>query len=158
MFSHSQLYRLRYQHQTIAELIHSFTEEQLRIPINPGKWNVLENVAHLAAYQPVFLERIATIQQREEPEFGRYAADNDPGFPSMTKQRIGAIMDHLGHYRERIIQEIESIDEVRLKRVGIHVKYGRMDIVAWTEFFLLHEAHHLFTIFMLTADLRKMQA
>ncbi|HEX6181574.1 MAG TPA: DinB family protein [Chitinophagaceae bacterium] len=157
MFSHSQLYRLRYQHQTLSELVSPFTEEQLRLPVNPGKWSVLENVAHLAAYQPVFLERIATIQHRDEPEFGRYVAENDPAFPPMTRHSIGTILEHLAQYRERIIQELESIDESRLKRVGIHLKYGRMDIVAWTEFFLLHEAHHLFTIFMLTAELRKTQ-
>jgi hypothetical protein len=157
MFSHSQLYRLRYQHQTIAELVSPFTEEQLRLPVNPGKWSVLENVAHLAAYQPVFLERIATIERREEPEFGSYVAENDPGFPPMTKQPIQSILEHLMQYRELIIQELESIDEARLRRAGIHLKYGRMDIVAWTEFFLLHEAHHLFTIFKLTAELRKTQ-
>lgn len=158
MFSNSQLYRLRYQHRTVAELVSPFTEEQLRLPVNPGKWSALENVAHLAAYQPVFLERIDMIQQQEEPGFGRYVAENDPNFPVMVRQPLSKILDYLVECRARIVQKLESLDEARLKRVGIHLRYGRMDLISWTEFFLLHEAHHLFTIFMLTTELRKMQA
>jgi hypothetical protein len=30
-----------------------------------------------------------------------------------------------------------------------------MNIMQWLNFFLLHEAHHLFTIFKLAAELRK---
>ena len=157
MLSDSQLYRLNYQHHTISELVKPFTEEQLRIPVNPGKWSVLENVAHLAAYQPVFLERLAVIQQTEAPQFERYVADTDPAFIKMASNPIHEILEHLPLNREYIINELGSMDESRLQRVGIHPRYGRMDVPAWTEFFLLHEAHHLFTIFMLTAELRKRQ-
>jgi hypothetical protein len=31
-----------------------------------------------------------------------------------------------------------------------------MNMVQWFNFFLLHEAHHLFTIFKLAAELRKL--
>ena len=33
--------------------------------------------------------------------------------------------------------------------IGHHPKYGALTLVEWTEFFLLHEAHHLFTLFKL---------
>ena len=157
MFSDSQLYRLKFQHQTVAELVNPFTEAQLRLPVNPGKWSTLENVAHLVAYQPVFQERIARIQQEQEPQFGRYVADNDPGFAPTVQQTIAILLSRLVEDRERIIQALEPMNNAQLSRVGIHPRYGRMDMTAWTEFFLLHEAHHLFTIFMLTAELHKMK-
>src|SRR5688572_23971386 len=99
MFSVSQLYRLRHQHETAAELVSPFTEEQLRLAVNPGKWSALENMAHLAAYQPAFLERIALIQQVEAPQFERYVADNDPGFVPMTRRPAGEILEHLTAHR-----------------------------------------------------------
>lgn len=156
MFSNSQLYRLKYQHRTITELVSGFTEEQLRLPVNPGKWSTLENIAHLAAYQPVFLERITRIQQEDEPSFERYVADTDPGFTAMAKLPSVKILTSVMEERNRIIQELEPMSEDKLKRVGNHLKYGKMDVHSWVEFFLLHEAHHLFTIFILTAELRKM--
>jgi hypothetical protein len=42
----------------------------------------------------------------------------------------------------------------KLDRTGIHPKYGKLNIIDWTEFFLLHEAHHLFAIFQLTHTLK----
>jgi hypothetical protein len=51
--------------------------------------------------------------------------------------------------RKAIFQLVCSIPEEKLARTGIHKKYGRLTILQWTEFFLLHEAHHIFTIFKL---------
>jgi hypothetical protein len=42
-------------------------------------------------------------------------------------------------------------DQLALK--GTHPKYGTLMITEWTEFFLLHEAHHLFTLFRLSKAL-----
>lgn len=47
---------------------------------------------------------------------------------------------------------IFTLSEKELDRTGVHKKYGDLNIVQWIEFFLLHEAHHLFTIFQLTND------
>ena len=155
MFSESQLYRLRHQHQTIAELVNGLTEEQLRTPVNPGKWSAQQNIAHLAAYQPVFLVRIQRIQSEHEPMFERYVADNDPPFLEASEQTVPELLEHIRKYRNSINEVLLSLDEASLARMAIHPRYGKMDITRWVEFFLLHEAHHLFTIFMLTADLRK---
>jgi DinB superfamily len=31
-------------------------------------------------------------------------------------------------------------------RVGTHSRFGPLSLAAWIEFFLAHEAHHLYTI------------
>jgi len=129
----------------------------LRYPVNPGKWSVFENLAHLVTYQLVFLERIARIQQEQQPQFGRYVADNDPAFAPTVEQSLPTLLGRLVHDREQIIQILENMGAKDMVRTGIHPKYGNMDIPQWTEFFLLHESHHLFTIFMLMAELRTMQ-
>lgn len=155
MFSESQLYRLRHQHQTIAELVNGLTEDQLRTPVNPGKWSAQQNIAHLAAYQPVFLGRIKRILSEHEPRFERYVADNDPPFLEASQQTVPELLEHIREYRNTINELLFSLNDESLARTAIHPRYGKMDLVRWTEFFLLHEAHHLFTIFMLTADLKK---
>jgi hypothetical protein len=47
------------------------------------------------------------------------------------------------------------MDETSLQRIGRHARYGRLTVVQWVEFFLLHEAHHLYTIFMIVQELHK---
>ncbi|MGB8193125.1 MAG: DinB family protein [Chitinophagaceae bacterium] len=158
MFSDSQLYRLRYQHKTMRELCDGLTEAQLCTHVNEGKWSAHENIAHLVAYQPAFLARMFRIQQEEEPLFERYVADNDPAFAETVKQPTAELFDSAEADRDSIARMLLALDEASLMRTGIHARYGKLNVINWVEFFLLHEAHHLFTIFMLTADLRKMQA
>jgi uncharacterized damage-inducible protein DinB len=150
MFSDSQLYRLKYQHHTLAELVQGLTEEQLRLPVSPGKWSVQQNIAHLAAYQPVFLVRIQRIQTEYEPQFERYVADNDPPFLEASRQTVEVLLQQIEAYRNTLTDVLLSLDEAGLARTAIHPRYGKMDVTRWVEFFLLHEAHHLFTIFMLS--------
>ncbi len=46
------------------------------------------------------------------------------------------------------------LHEEQLMRIGLHPVYGPMTIEGWTEFFLLHEAHHFFTILRLGGSTR----
>lgn len=155
MFSNSQLQRLLHQHETLYEMVSGLSEAQLRTPVNPGKWSAYENIAHLAAYQPTFLQRMQQLQQEHEPLFDRYVADNDPAFAETVHLNLRHLLEKLRVERKLIVGMLLSLDDASCWRAGIHVRYGKLSVIQWVEFFLLHEAHHLFTIFMLTADLRK---
>ena len=75
--------RLKYQHESISELIEDFSEADLKERINPEKWSVFENIAHLAAYQPTFIHRLGLMLDGKKPKFERYVADNDPVFQAI---------------------------------------------------------------------------
>jgi hypothetical protein len=47
------------------------------------------------------------------------------------------------------LELITNLNDGELLLTGTHPKFGVLTIPGWTEFFLLHEAHHLFTIFRL---------
>lgn len=148
-FSPSQLNRLLYQHQTLAELIASIDAHHIRAIIIPGKWTIHDQVAHLASYQPVFMRRINTILHQHPPRFERYVADTDPAFEACRKENTPDLLATLNKDRETLNQRLKTLEVADLQRCGIHPKFGLMNLVEWTEFFLLHEAHHLFAIFQL---------
>jgi len=147
--------RLKYQHETLNELTKGLTEEQLKERINPDKWSAFENIVHLAAYQPSFLQRLQLITHKNNPLFERYIADNDPVFHQYMAWSVKELLEDLSTQRFLINNHITNLGETTLRREGIHPLYGSFSINQWADFFLLHEAHHLFTIFMLTAALRK---
>jgi hypothetical protein len=142
--------RLQNQHETIYELLNGFSEEQLRQRIHKDKWSSFEQVAHLVSYQPVFLQRLQIIQQENDPLFGRYIADNDPVFIADCKRPLSELLDDLRSQRTDINNHLFSLTDASVIKTGRHPRYGLLTIAEWTEFFLLHEAHHLFSIFMLT--------
>lgn len=153
--SSSALSRLEYQHQTIRELIVGLTAQQLRQSIQPGKWTALDNIAHLACYQPVFLLRLERINMESSPVFERYVADSDPAFPDYQRLSPAELLTGIDVQRSTILSKLRGLREDELRRVGQHPRYGLLNVAQWTEFFLLHEAHHLYTIFMLVQELRK---
>jgi len=147
--------RLMTQHGTIRDLTAALPVKILQRRILPDKWSVLENIAHLAAYQPVFITRLERISREQSPAFERYVAEQDPVFPSYLEKSYEELLGDIDDGRAVILSRIEKGGEVLLTKTGIHPRYGLLTGREWTEFFLLHEAHHLFTIFMLVQDLRK---
>jgi len=145
--------RLKHQHETISELIRGLPEDQLKQRINPDKWSAFEQIAHLVAYQPVFLQRIYLVVQKEKPLFERYVADNDPHFHECVGWSLKELTDDYSTQRFIINNQVLQLSETALRKEGVHPLYGRFTISQWSDFFLLHEAHHLFAIFMLCAGL-----
>ncbi|HEY8893450.1 MAG TPA: DinB family protein [Niastella sp.] len=146
--------RLQNQHETIQELLNGFSEEHLRQRIHKDKWSAFEQVVHLATYQPVFVQRMHTIQKTDTPEFDRYVADNDPAFIEGCKRSLIELLNDLSAQRNLITNHLMTLPVSALGKTGRHPRYGLLTIGEWTEFFLLHEAHHLFSIFMLTRSTR----
>jgi hypothetical protein len=138
--------RLKNQHKTIASLI--INTNNVRINSHPakGKWNIHENIAHLAKYQPVFLDRIRRIIATDNPEFDSYSAEDDDGFEIYCAFTTYELIRKISSDREKIYQLIHHLPPDKLERTGIHPKYGKLTISEWTEFFLLHEAHHLLAL------------
>jgi len=142
--------RLQHQHETIYDLLRGFSEEQLRQRLQNDKWSAFEQIAHLVSYQPVFMQRLQRITQETEPSFNRYVADNDPAFIRCCNGSLKELLNDLSVQRAGITKYLMTLTEPAVSKTGRHPKYGSLTISEWTEFFLLHEAHHLFNIFMLT--------
>jgi uncharacterized damage-inducible protein DinB len=146
--------RTQYQHKSLLELIDGLTDEQIRRNIIPGKWSIFENIVHLAVYQHIFCDRITRMLEEVNPEFARYSAESDPNFLDACHKSSREIMQDLLTTRKELCIKILGIPESELSRSGIHPLYGKMNLLQWLNFFLLHEAHHLFTVFKLSAELK----
>lgn len=146
---------MEFQHGTIRELIGDSTEQRLRQRSDPDKWSAYENVAHLATYQPVFIERLHRMQKEDSPVFSRYRADDDPRFAIYLQLPLPLLLIDIDERRTDLRLKLEGMNEDELSRTGVHPVFGKMDNTGWTEFFLLHEAHHLYTIFRLMQTSRE---
>ena len=147
--------RLQYQHKSLVDMIDGLSEEQIRRQLNPGKWSIFENIVHLQTYQHTFLQRVRQMAEGGNPEFARYTAESDPLFLDNCHISFREIMqDYIG-LRKEICGYLLLFPTKELEKTGVHPFFGKMTIEQWLNFFLLHEAHHLFTIFKMAAELRK---
>lgn len=95
------------------------------------------------------------ILDETEPFFERYVAEEDPEFEEWRSWDTQTLLGRICADRHKIFTQIACLPENTLEKTGIHKKYGRLNVLQWTEFFLLHEAHHIFTIFQLANDTEK---
>ncbi len=147
--------RLQYQHKSLIDMIDGLSEEQVRRQVVPGKWSIFENIVHLQTYQHVFTGRINRILTGNNPAFERYTAEGDPDFLDNCHKSFREIMQDFISMRKEMTAGILHFPESDYGKTGIHPVYGQLNLLQWLNFFLLHEAHHLFTIFKLSAELRK---
>lgn len=150
----SILVRLANQPDALTHLLSGLTEEQIRRQPQPGKWSIFENIAHLGRYQEVFSDRIQFINTQETPAFSRYVADYDPGFAEWVRLPFQELIERMQGERATLNAYVSILREEQLIQIGLHPAFGPMTVEGWTEFFLLHEAHHFFTILKLGGAVR----
>jgi uncharacterized damage-inducible protein DinB len=147
--------RLQYQHKSLMDLLDGLSDEQIRRQIITGKWSIFENIVHLQTYQHTFVKRIRQILENKNTTFTRYTAEGDPEFLDNVCKSTREIIGDLLTVRKHMAAEIIAFTSPDLVKTAIHPAFGQMNILQWANFFLLHEAHHLFTIFKLAAELKK---
>jgi len=123
--------------------------ESLSAHAVPGKWSAHEQLAHLARYHQIFLQRIDRMHTEQAPAFDRYRAEDDPEWPAWTSLPTPQLLVRISSMRAKLMARLRSLSEEDFKRTGIHPKFGEMTLALWLEFFLVHEAHHLYAVLQL---------
>jgi len=141
--------RLSTQHETIGIIISGIDEGCISKRPAENKWNIHDNIAHLARYQSIFIERLNRILSEDCPAFERYKAEDDPEFENWLAMDTTELIKQIKIDRTEIYNLMIDLSEKETDRTGTHPRFGKLDVLEWTEFFLLHEAHHLYTIFQL---------
>jgi uncharacterized damage-inducible protein DinB len=133
-------------HDFLAEALRGVPLESLSATTAAGKWSAHLNLAHLARYHQIFLERVDRILAEDAPTFARYRAEDDPEWPSWSSLPAQQLLVRLSSMRTKLMARLRSLTEADFQRSGVHPKFGSMSLSLWLEFFLVHEAHHLYVI------------
>jgi uncharacterized damage-inducible protein DinB len=133
----------------LAVALDGVSVESLRANAVPGKWSAHQQLAHLARYHQIFLQRIDRILAEQAPEFFRYRAEEDPEWPAWSGLPTQQVLARLSSMRAKLMARLRSLSEEEFERTGVHPRFGSMSLSLWLEFFLVHEAHHLLAILQL---------
>lgn len=148
---HATLVRLTAQAEAISLQLEGLSEAQIKARVLADKWSIQETLAHIGRYQEIFVERVHAMVTEDDMTFAPYNADEDILHEAWASLSVNDLLTNFYTGRKRLTRLLRSLSPAELQRTGRHGKFGEMDIGAWTEFFLLHEAHHLFGAFKLAA-------
>lgn len=147
--NHLLLQKLKNQHREIELLLDGITPSLIQQRPLADKWSMQEHLAHLGRYQEVFLQRLLLILSKETPKLGRYRAENDPLFEPWRILELDEILTNIELSRQDLIAFFAKLSPEEWNRSGIHPVLGALSLIDWLQFFLLHENHHLYTLFKL---------
>jgi len=88
-FVKSRLWRLRTQLGSVDFLFADAGPARIDRRPASSKWSAHENLAHIGRYHEIFLECLRSILTEASPAFGRYRAEDDPGWPEWVARPIG---------------------------------------------------------------------
>ena len=148
MLNQSTLLRLETQLEVIPLLLSGATSEAIMARPVSNQWSAHENLAHLARHHEVFLERLHRILRESAPQLGQYRAEEDSVWPNWSSLSTEEVLIRLKTLRGEITSLAKRLSQAETRRVGIHPLFGEMSLALWLEFFLLHEAHHLYVAMM----------
>jgi hypothetical protein len=136
--------RLATQLDSLELVRYDTTAMALKTRPKSGKWSAHENLAHLVRHHYATMDRIRRILAEDSPQLPSYSADKDPEWPALAAEGTKEVVGKLQAARQDMLALIAGVSPEQLARVGIHPVFGPMTLYQWLDFFLIHEAHHLY--------------
>lgn len=99
-------------------------------------------------------ERLPALLSGSKPVFTRYMANEDGGFHEWVQRTTAENIASFLTTRTELANLAKQFNDEQLAHTGKHPVIGERNVEQWCEFFLLHEAHHLFSIYMLVGQVR----
>ncbi len=146
--------RLETQLEALSAILARATPNTIDQRPSSGDWSARENLAHLARHHSVFHDRLERLLAEDRPQLGRYRAEEDPKWPEWSRLPLDEIVERLRSLRRRLVERVRSLTPAQLARTALHPTFGEMGLPEWLDFFLLHEAHHLYTAMICIGEAR----
>ena len=151
-FPTHSLNRFNCQHKIIQQYIEDLPAQAIHENLTDTKWSIQEVIAYLVRYHHLFLNRVKAIRREINPFFEVYAPENDPEFKFCVARSTGSLLHEIERLRGDIRLELDRMDCSEYSRIATHAVMGRMNLVQWIEFFLLHESAQLYKIFRIAGS------
>jgi hypothetical protein len=138
--------RLATQIESLKLVLGNGTQAALKTRPKSGKWSAHENLAHLVQHHRATMVRIRRILEEDRPQLPSYSAEKDPDWPALAAESTEEVRRQLLAERQEMIALTGGLSPEQCSRIGLHPAFGPMTLAQWLDFFLIHEAHHLYVI------------
>jgi hypothetical protein len=136
--------RLASQLDSLKLVLGNATPAALKTRPKSGKWSAHENLAHLVQHHRATIGRLRHILVEDRPELPSYSAEKDPDWPGLAAESTEGVLQQLLAARQEMMALTTGLSLEQYSRLGVHPAFGPMTLAQWLDFFLLHEAHHLY--------------
>ncbi len=124
--------------------IETLSEAELRTRPMPGKWSIVEVLAHLDDVEEWGMRsRIAAIAESERPLLKSYDQDQRAQELRYAEKDARQVLENLRRQREANLAWLRTLDVGQLRRTGVHEKVGELSASDFLYEWAFHDLGHL---------------
>jgi uncharacterized damage-inducible protein DinB len=129
--------------KVFVDAVKGMTREQVLAKPVPGKWSTLEVVAHLADFEPVYVDRMKRIISHDKPLL--MGADENLFLKTLfyADRDLAEELAVIDATRASFTRIIEKLSPEHLNRQGVHSERGLTTLEALIVLQNEHMLHHL---------------
>lgn len=132
--------------QVIVPMVRQADPAVLKRRPAPGKWSIHEHACHVAAVHPVFLKRLDTMLEADNPVLRSY----DPGRDDPEDALLGIDLDEallrFERDRQHLVGRLERLAPEAWARAARHEEYNSYTILTMFRHLALHDFFHAYRI------------
>jgi hypothetical protein len=133
---------LRSFHSRLLKAIHGIGESDLRRPEQPGKWSILDVIAHLSDLELVAAVRFRDIVAVQGPALQKLEQDAWVSRVHGGESR-DSILEHFWFLRRMNAGFLERLEEGDFSRLGLHAAFGDSALGDLVAHLIRHQEKHL---------------
>jgi len=134
--------KLESHRRELVSQVQAMSEAQAARRPSGQEWSAKEQLAHLAAFERLWLEW--TMKVRDEPgcEVGP-PPPNPPAYEETATRSVADLVGELASARSDTIAAIEGLTEEELGRKGKHLLFGEMSVLQMLRSLYRHDRMHI---------------
>lgn len=130
----------------LSDLVTPITEAEAAAVRGEGFWSIAEHVAHLAAVQPMGLDRINRMLKEDHPEFTPFFPDRDETLHSAAVPPMEQLLDHFAQERQTLVERLQTASPTDWGRTAVHPEYKHYSVLIFARHILMHDHWHMYRI------------
>jgi uncharacterized damage-inducible protein DinB len=112
----------------------------------PGKWSAHEHACHLAAVQPVFLERLSLMLEQDHPPIRAYQPERAHAPDALLEVDLAEALGRFQRERTEIVERLRRLQPADWRRTGEHEEYSPYSIFIMFRHVVMHDMLHAYRI------------
>ena len=135
---------LRRSANILSAFVHTIPAEKMELRRGDGFWTIAEHMSHLAAVQPMLLERIQRFIDEDQPDFVPYIPSEDEPESMPPQLEKDAALGQFAHFRRQQLTVLEQADAGTWQKKGTHPEYEHYSLYILVRHILMHDHWHMY--------------
>jgi hypothetical protein len=130
----------------VIPLVREVPEGLLKRRPKPGKWSAHEHACHLAAVQPMFMERLGLILAQDHPTIRPYVPENEQAEGALLEVDLQEALGRLQRERAALVARLRELKPSDWDRTAEHPEYSRYSLFILFRHAAMHDMLHAYRI------------